>query len=213
MDCKNLGILISTLLISFNLNAAILSANYQTSGDNLITHDTATGLDWLDLTETAGLSYDYVASQFGVGGEFEGWRFATIYEVSRFFDAFGGYSHNGQYGSGHDDANYKLFESIAPKWGDLACEQSGCVKGSGQSRFFTGDVQYGYGRITGTQYGAWEPDYAIVAPDYGSYTGASIYYGSALVRSGVPPIPVPATAWLFGSALLGLIGISRKGKE
>ncbi|MES2366828.1 MAG: hypothetical protein V4563_13200 [Pseudomonadota bacterium] len=34
--------------------------------------------------------------------------------------------------------------------------------------------------------------------------------GIALNTTGVAPVPVPAAAWLFGSGLLGLIGISRR---
>lgn len=39
--------------------------------------DTATGLDWLDVTATAGKSYDEVLSQLGAGGLYEGWHYAT----------------------------------------------------------------------------------------------------------------------------------------
>lgn len=41
------------------------------------TTDTISGLDWLDVTVTASYSYTYVSSQLGVGGQFEGWRYAT----------------------------------------------------------------------------------------------------------------------------------------
>ena len=37
--------------------------------------------------------------------------------------------------------------------------------------------------------------------------------GSSLtIDSGVPPVPVPAAIWLFGTALIGFIGISRRRK-
>ena len=41
------------------------------------TTDTATGLDWLDVTASTNLSFSYVSSQFGTGGQFEGWRYAS----------------------------------------------------------------------------------------------------------------------------------------
>ncbi len=52
------------------------------------TTDTVSGLDWLDITESTDTfpntnvgSYDYISSQFGAGGEYEGWRYATIFEL------------------------------------------------------------------------------------------------------------------------------------
>ncbi len=41
--------------------------------------------------------------------------------------------------------------------------------------------------------------------------GANITEAS-LVYSQITPVPIPAAAWLFGSGLLGLIGISRRKK-
>ena len=45
------------------------------------TTDLDTGIDWLDVTESVNKSYNYVSSQFGVGGEYEGWRYATAAEL------------------------------------------------------------------------------------------------------------------------------------
>ena len=48
------------------------------------TRDEATGLDWLDVTETASLSYDAILA--GAGGWLAaGWRHATLQEVCDFF--------------------------------------------------------------------------------------------------------------------------------
>jgi hypothetical protein len=59
------------------------------------TEDTETGLDWLDLTQSVDTfpktdvgSYDYISSQFGLGGDFEGWRYATILEVIELTDKY-----------------------------------------------------------------------------------------------------------------------------
>ena len=43
--------------------------------------DTSTGLDWLDLTASLDMSYDYVSSQLGPGGAFAGWQYATVAQV------------------------------------------------------------------------------------------------------------------------------------
>ncbi|MGY9003690.1 MAG: PEP-CTERM sorting domain-containing protein [Rhodospirillales bacterium] len=54
-----------------------------------ITRDTNTGLDWLDLTITNGRSYADVFSKLGVGEEFEGWRYATGFELADLFESAG----------------------------------------------------------------------------------------------------------------------------
>jgi len=44
-----------------------------------------------------------------------------------------------------------------------------------------------------------------------SYTGKSAYDGAWAVQSGdVSAVPVPAAVWLFGSGLLGLVGVARR---
>jgi hypothetical protein len=53
------------------------------------TLDTATNLEWLDLTESTGRSFDDVGSHFGGGGDFAGWRHANTAEVSALFTSQG----------------------------------------------------------------------------------------------------------------------------
>jgi hypothetical protein len=93
--------------------------------------------------------------------------------------------------------------------------------GSGGSKFEAGEtVVY---TITSTQ--------AITASSFnflsaegggeGTYLAASKFNatgplqdGSAWVGDGgFPPVPVPATVWLFGSGLIGLVGIARRKKK
>lgn len=51
------------------------------------THDTASGLDWLDTTLTQGQSYDAVLGGYG-GYIGNGWRYATRAEVIGLFDRY-----------------------------------------------------------------------------------------------------------------------------
>ena len=53
------------------------------------TLDTATNLEWLDLTESTSRSFDDVSGQFGTGGDFAGWRHANTAEVSALFTSQG----------------------------------------------------------------------------------------------------------------------------
>ena len=65
--------------------AALISANDPVFGNDSLTIDTGTRLAWLDLAFTNGRSFDDVSSELGVGGEFEGYRYATRDEVFSFF--------------------------------------------------------------------------------------------------------------------------------
>lgn len=74
-------------LVGFALghaDAALIAITDPSSpgGANNVTSDTATGLDWLDLTASSGISYDDILLQFGTGGTYEGWRHATQAEVN-----------------------------------------------------------------------------------------------------------------------------------
>ena len=69
------SLLAGFLLLSFLSHAHSANSDFIDNGN--YTTDTLSGLDWLDLTETQNQSYDYVSSQFGVGGLYEGWQYAT----------------------------------------------------------------------------------------------------------------------------------------
>ncbi len=81
------------LLITANFpnqaGADLVSASDPVFGAGSLTIDTDTNLAWLDLTFTDGKSFDDVSSQFGAGGDFEGFRYATENEVLTFFEHAG----------------------------------------------------------------------------------------------------------------------------
>jgi hypothetical protein len=75
---------LAAVLVSGTARAALVS-EASSFGPGTITFDTQTGLRWLDLTESNGLSHAEVLQQLGLGGTFEGYRLATRAEVSDFF--------------------------------------------------------------------------------------------------------------------------------
>jgi hypothetical protein len=77
------AILLSLISISSLVNAALIDHDTYSS-------DTATGMDWLDLTQTRGQSFDEVMSQTSAGQLLEGWRFATKAEIGQFWANAGG---------------------------------------------------------------------------------------------------------------------------
>lgn len=58
-------------------------------GVGALTRDTAQGLEFLDLTFSTNRSADDVRTHFGVGGDFEGFRYATQVEVMNLINNFG----------------------------------------------------------------------------------------------------------------------------
>ena len=68
--------------------AALVEIDLNTPGDGLVTRDTVTRLDWLDLTESTDLSFDQVEADVG-GFISDGWRHATGAEVCALFAAVG----------------------------------------------------------------------------------------------------------------------------
>lgn len=66
-------------LISTQASAAFVSTDWKTNGDSLATLDTKTGLEWLDLTQTAYKSINQVKSELST--LYVGWRMPTYDEM------------------------------------------------------------------------------------------------------------------------------------
>ena len=50
----------------------------------------------------------------------------------------------------------------------------------------------------------------ILSPGLYNYTHDSYVFSAAVWYEAVEPVPIPAAIWLFGSGLLGLIGVARR---
>jgi hypothetical protein len=76
-------ILVACLLsISRDAHAGVIARDLEISSDGLLTYDTVNNREWIDLPETAGLQLSEVLTQMIPGGRLEGFRFATLTEVS-----------------------------------------------------------------------------------------------------------------------------------
>ena len=62
--------------------ADLISIDDTVFGVDSITKDTDTGYEWLDITESLGLSLDFVLTELGEDGLFAGFRVATIDEIA-----------------------------------------------------------------------------------------------------------------------------------
>ena len=66
----------------FSLLACSVGAQAALLDKGLITVDSSSGLQWLDLTQSNGYSFAQMSGQLAAGGEFAGWRIATAAEVA-----------------------------------------------------------------------------------------------------------------------------------
>ena len=225
--------LISLTLLGLSVssaNAALFEVSSE-FGVGTATRDDVSGLDWLDLTKTQNRSYNDISSKLGSGGEFEGWRYASITEIGLFFDHAGRTTTNIYQGdnAGNDPDGW-MFQ-LLNLWGITTAPTSpfhpASEAMSGTSHEFINS--------SGPQFNVWGAALAIDFPfppvnptnengDYALVQTLSPYpttysrtlvrprLGSALVRSNlpVPAVPVPAAVWLFGTALIGLVGFSKR---
>ena len=143
-----------------------------------------------------------------MGGEFEGWTYATTEQVEGLF-ASNGYAgpYNGSLLPGHlDEASAML-----GLWGTIV-PTTGLPGSSTVSAFILDVIPSPGAHLVGSvtmNYAATHGSFSTSALGLGD-SGTRIDTGSALVRSTV--VPVPAAVLLFGSGFIGLIGFSRRKK-
>ena len=74
------------MLLSLPSQAAFVSTDWKTQGDALATLDTETGIEWLDVSLTDGMSIDSVKAL--LGSVYAGWRLPTMSEVESMYRRF-----------------------------------------------------------------------------------------------------------------------------
>lgn len=77
------------LAASGTARAVLIERDFLSPGDGLLTFDDQSGLEWLDLTETQGSSFNEVQSLVLPGGAYEGFRVVTPEEAGGLLSSFG----------------------------------------------------------------------------------------------------------------------------
>ena len=194
-------------MVSFNTNAALIERL-----GGLAYYDNVADLTWLADANAAGINMNWNdanawAASLDVAGV-TGWRLPETLQPDAGCSLVDG---NGQdYGTGctgsemgnlfynvlggvadvsildTHNANYDLFSNVisASYWSSTEYE------------FNTG-FAWIFGMPTGSQ---------------SFSTKSADYYAWAVYSGDVSPVPVPAAVWLFGSGLLGLVGVARRKK-
>src|ERR1041385_8142533 len=84
-----LQVRILLFLSRLHTGGALIEADDQRFGPGSLTIDTATGLGWLDLPLTVGLSYNQILAESGPDGRFAGFRHAGVDEIAGLFVSAG----------------------------------------------------------------------------------------------------------------------------
>lgn len=207
---KNL--LAGLLLLGFVSNA---NAVFTDSGAFL--YDSDSSLYWLDVTASQGQSYDYVSSQFGTGGLYEGWRYATGLE----FRALVGNWTNTILDISFAALNYftEGADNIDSLIQALGNTYTGNTTGNTEFQTFTsGIIGVSYSDTahrTARLFDYAETDSRLdTARTYDSFIVDSVansITGSFLVRTTLPTsVPEASSMYLLAFGLLGLFGAARR---
>jgi hypothetical protein len=81
--------LLTVLLVGWTARADLFQENDPQFGANSLTYDSRTGLTWLDLTFSQGLSFTQTLAAMEPGGQLNGFRYATTAEVFSLFNSAG----------------------------------------------------------------------------------------------------------------------------
>lgn len=174
-------------------SAALIAFDLFTAGDGLITRDTETGLDWLDLTATRNLSYNDI--EVDVGGWISlAFRHATGSEVCGLFAAHA-LAPSPCPGPAGISQSGNLVATLQGFVGVTFSDNIGFAASSG--KFDDGDVSDSVG-IGGVSYSPLTGRSNSSVLEDGAFAHTSSgRFGHWLVR----PVPEPSTALLLAAGL------------
>jgi hypothetical protein len=218
---KNLlstALLFLSLFVTGHANATLNSSDYiSNSGDNWITYDSDTGLQWLDVTLTTNQTFDQVRQ-----GEWfaNGFRYATKAELQTLFINAGTPEDEN---IGISKTYYYETKALIDLLGvtiDLLPDRLSTYGYIGTD-FFDINIDilnHPIGEIFSAQLGKLDffPDYGAVADFYGGHpfsNEASPNFGSFLVRTAAVPEPESYMMILTGLGLISFMVRVKKEKS
>ena len=220
---KSLKYILPILMFSTGVNASIISIGQY---------------EWLSLDVAYGQSRSDVEAQLATAApasELYGYEYASRSLVEQLFTSYAiwdptiggdeGYSYNSDIITGISDL-FNDFGTTRPNRIDAyygADSECGDATQSCEAHLKIGANGDGVPRVYQSKAHGWDSVFASVAvvDKFGNFEDSD-YFSSFLVRrayqeqgetlpSGGPAVvPLPAAAWLFGSALIGLFGFSRR---
>lgn len=200
---KNITLLLILSFYSVSSLASFVS-NIYTPGTNItVITDTETGLEWLNLRATTGLTVNDI-----LNGVDNNWLQEFNYATQTQFNVLG----NSIFGSYPFDGDTIL--NNMSLFGITYSTDNGSAKSWKNIGFldpFAGDplqvdiAQFAAAVSTFSPFsGGYNINFDDVDLDH-----TNVIVGSWLVRE-ASVVPIPAAVWLFGSGLLGLVGVARR---
>lgn len=215
------ALILVTGLMSAQANAALVATDWKSSGDGLATLDTKTGIEWLDVSITDGMSIQEVSGL--LSSTYKGWRLPSYAEVQQLFvNALGltPGAHSEDYSLGYDlflssfGSTYSDYVSYGTYVGPNGVTVfAGGAGGRSHGNVYT-DYTYGNTISTGIEYAG------VFLVSDGGTTLSSVNNPTLNINNPNAPVNQPATEpadvsahaglGLFGLALIALGGRRRK---
>ena len=213
---------IALIAASLSLLAPLDAAHAQLIDAGSTTVDSQSGLEWLDLSASNGLSFTQVSAGFGASGAFDGYRYATSAEVADLLGEFGlpvapyaTYPTSLAPQLAQFDSYLGLnFGGLGPAYGFQAMVGDAIAGFSGYHPLFfafpnSANTALGSGPFVAAGDRLIDAN-AEVTVGYGE-NFAERNLGHFLVRS-VSPVPEPST-WLLLAGGLALIGVQVRARR
>ncbi len=192
--------------------------------------DTTNGLDWLDVTTSVNRSHNDISSQLGAGGDFVGWRYATMAEFSQMIDSTTGLATGVSAFAPPFYNENELFAELINLFGDTLDNWAQSIFGKSYDEQYgnpLGSTAFTFGLLADAQQGLavryrqakiadydanptdldWVDISNAVSPD-----SKSEDYGSYLVRgtNTSATVSTSATLPLIAIGMIGLIALRRR---
>ncbi len=207
-------------------NCTVITTPWNSS----ISVDLSTGMEWLDVSETIGMSYDALVARMTTEGDsLYGWRYASGSEVSSFMASAGVVAAGGEINP--EDVDFGNAMDLIEIWGGT--EWGSPAKGYagyGGNFIMADDGQCMYGYVPSGYLWAY-PAGGLQILDIANLRIGGVggvietvqsnfpyggCYGSALTRAGTggtTPVPEPSTLLFLSSGIVALAGARIKTRR
>ena len=221
---------ISALLLAAMGFSSVTNAALVSRLGGLAYYDDVADLTWLADANAAGTTMNWADANAWAGslivGGVGGWRLPDT-------DPVDGVAFNTTWTTdGSTDKSYNISVPGTVYAGSTASEMShmfyntlgntgqfdtsgavtGCTSCLTNSGPFSNVQSDAYWSATDAPYDSYAWLFAFNIGYQGTYSNSLNYYAWAVHNGDVSAVPVPAAVWLFGSGLLGLVGISKRKK-